>query len=70
MVEIILGFLEAADQVQGLGPVAHGQGEHLQAGLAPLQSIAALVRQPGDHLPDRGQPLRLKCPLLCLLRET
>ncbi len=68
-VEVVLRLLEPLDQVERLGAVADGQGEHLQASLAPLQGVAALVRQPGDDLPDRGQPLRLERPLLCLLEE-
>ena len=67
--EVVLGLLDAADQVERLGPVADGQGEHLQAGLAALQRVAALVRQPGDHLADGGQPLGLQGPLLGLLEE-
>ncbi len=44
-------LLEPVDQVERLGAVADGQGEHLEAGLAALKRIAALVCQPGDHLP-------------------
>ena len=69
VMEVVLGLLEPVDQVERLGPVADGQGEHLQAGLAALQGVAALVRQPGDHLADGGQPLGLQCPLLRLLEE-
>ena len=66
---MVLGLLEPADQVERLGPVADGQGEHLEAGLAALQGVAALVGQPGDHLADGGQPLGLQGPLLGLLEE-
>ena len=70
VVEVVLGLLEPVDQVERLGPVADGQGEHLQAGLAALQGVAALVGQPGDHLADGGQPLGLQGPLLGLLERT
>ena len=50
VMEVVLGLLEPVDQVERLGPVADGQGEHLEAGLAALQGVAALVGQPGDHL--------------------
>ncbi len=62
VVQVVLRLLEPVDQVERLGPVADGQGEHLEAGLAALQGVAALVRQPGDHLADRGQPLGLQVP--------
>ena len=69
MVKVVLCLLEPADQVERLGAVADAQGEHLETRLAALQGVAALVRQPGDHLADGGQPFRLECPLLRLLDE-
>ena len=67
VMEVVLRLLKPGDQVEGFGPVPDGQGEHLQAGLAALQGVAALVRQAGDHLADGGQSLGLKRPLLGLL---
>ncbi len=40
--------------------------QHLQAGLAPLEGVAALVGEPCDHLPNRGQPFRLQHAFLRL----
>ena len=68
VVEVVLGLLEPGDEVERLGAVLDLQGEHLQAGLAALQGVAALVGQPGDHLADGGQPLGLQRPLLGLLQ--
>ena len=69
VVEVVLCLLEPVDQVECLGAVANPQGEHLETRLAALQGVAALVRQPGDHLADGGQSLGLECPLLRLLDE-
>ena len=66
---MVLRLLKPADQVERLGAIADGQGEHFEARLAALQGVAAFVRQPGDHLADGGQPFRLECPLLGLLEE-
>ena len=68
-VQVVLRILEPGDQVKRLGAVAHGEGEHLEARLAALKRVAALVRQPGDDLPDGGQSLGLEGPLLGLLEE-
>ena len=62
--EVVLRLLDAGDQVEGFGPVLDLQGEHLQAGLAALQGVAALVGQAGHHLADGRQPLGLQRPLL------
>ena len=59
---MVLGLLKPGDQVERLGPVLDLQGEHLQARLAALQRVAALVGQPGDHLADGRQPLGLTAP--------
>ena len=64
---MVLRLLEPVDQVERVGPIADGQSEHLQARLAALQRIAALVGEAGDHLADGGQALCLKGPLLRLL---
>ena len=69
LLEVVLCLLEPTDQVERLGAVANLQGEHLEARLAALQGVAALVGQPGDHLADGGQPLRLERPLLRLLEN-
>ena len=62
--QVVQGLLLSADQFDRPRPVPHLQCEHLQVCLAALQGVAALVRQPGDHLPDRRQPLGLQRPLL------
>ena len=64
---MVLRRLEPRDQGEGFGAVLDGQCQHLQARLAPLQGVAALVRQPGDHLADGRQPLGLHGALLSLL---
>ena len=60
LLEVVLGLLDAVDQVQGLGPVLHFPGEHLQARLAAGQGVAALVGQAGHHLADGRQPFGLQ----------
>ena len=66
---MVLGLLNAADQLQGLGPVLDLQGQHLQAGLAARQGVAALVGQAGHHLADRRQALGLQGALLSLAQR-
>ena len=69
VVEVVLGLLDAgrSGRAPRAGPRTV-QGEHLQAGLAALQGVAALVGQAGDHLADGRQPLGLQGPLLGLLQ--
>ena len=64
VVQVVLRLLGTADQVERRRPVLDVQGQHLEAGLAPLQGVPALVGQPGDHLADRREPLGLQGPLL------
>ena len=58
--QIILRFLKLVDKLDGRRPVFHFTAQHLQAGLAALQSIAAFVGQPGAYLPDRREALGLQ----------
>ena len=58
--EVVLGLLDAFEEVDHVRPVAESPAEHLQAGLDPLEGVAALVRQAGRHLADGRQPLRLQ----------
>ena len=67
-VQVVLRRLEPGDEVERLRPVLDLQGEHLQADLAAMQRVAALVAQAGDHLADGRQPLGLQRPLLRLLQ--
>ncbi len=66
---MVLSFLDPIDEVESLGAVADDQGEHFQASLAASEGVAALVRQTGHHLADRGQPFGLHGALLGLLEE-
>ena len=63
-VEVVLGLLEPGDEAEGFGPILDLQGEHLQAHLAAMQGVAALVAQDGHHLPDGRQPFGLQRSLL------
>ena len=69
VVQVVLRLLDAGRSGRAPRGGRGRQGEHLQAGLAALQGVAALVGQPGDHLADGGQPLGLQRPLLRLLEE-
>ena len=60
MLQVVLGLLDAGDEVQRLRPVLHLPGEHLQARLAAGQGVAALVGQAGHHLADGRQPFVLQ----------
>ena len=62
--EVVLRLLEPSDEVEGFGPILDLQREHLQAHLAAIQGVAALVGQAGDHLADGRQPFGLQRPLL------
>ena len=55
-VEVFLRPLCAGDQLQGLGAIFHFEREHLQAGLAPLEGVAALVHQRSHRFANGCQP--------------
>ncbi len=68
--KVVLRLLKPSDQIERVRAVLHAQGQHLEARLAALQGVAALVRQPGNHLSDGGQPFRPQRPFLRLLDES
>ncbi len=61
--QMLLGSHRSGDEIERLGPVLDLENQHLQAGLAPLQGVAALVGQAGHRLADGRQPLGLQGPV-------
>ena len=68
MGQVAVGALQPVQQVQRLGLILHPPAQPLQARLAALQQVAALVGKLRRHLPDGGQALGLQRLLLRLLQ--
>ena len=66
--QMILGRLNADDQVERFRSIFAFECQHFQAGLAACEGVAALVGQAGHHLSDGGQPFGLQGLLLGLFQ--